>query len=276
MNDQNIVISGLNCFPVKSCRGIALTSAVIGNMGIQYDRQWMVVNEHNVFVAQRGDKHHGAVGIKTMCLIEPTLSEEHLVLSAPGMESLRLPLAGHTGNQRTVRVWDSLSIGIDQGDEAAGWFTEYLSRERPGHYRMVRMPDKGTRNTARGDSKVSFADAYPFLLTSDQTLASLNEQMAGSVPMNRFRANIVISGGTTLMEDKISSFKINDIMFNPIKRCARCPITTIDQLTAIAGKEPLKTLATFNRDDNNVYFGMYLVHIGTGTISVGDTLEFSS
>ena len=41
MNDRNIVISGLHCYPVKSCRGIDLANAVIGPMGIQYDRQWM-------------------------------------------------------------------------------------------------------------------------------------------------------------------------------------------------------------------------------------------
>ena len=76
------------------------------------------------------------------------------------------------------------------------------------------------------------------------------------------------------MEDTIGSFKVGDIGFTGIKRCGRCPITTIDPLTAVAGKEPLRTLATFNKAGNNVYFGMYLVHAGTGVISVGDGLVF--
>jgi hypothetical protein len=274
MNNPNIVISGLNCYPVKSCRGIALTSATIGCMGILYDRQWMVVNEHNVFVAQRGDKQYGAVGIKTMCLVEPSLVLEQLVLNAPNMPTLFLPLAGNPGQERKVAVWDSLSTGIDQGDEAAEWFTEYLSRELPGKYRLVRMADEGTRQTERGNDQVAFADAYPFLLTSEETLSSLNGQMPESLPMNRFRANIIIKGGAALMEDSIGSFRVGDIGFTGIKRCGRCPITTIDQLTAAAGKEPLKTLATFNRDGNNVYFGMYLVHTGTGVVSIGDKLLF--
>ena len=270
MNRQNILITELNCYPVKSCRGIALTSAVVGNMGIRYDHQWMVVNEHNVFVAQRGDKGHGAVGVKTMCLIETKLTTEQLVLNAPDMPTLALPLAGICGPERTVRVWDSLSTGIDQGDEAAAWFTEYLSREVPGSYRMVRMPDEGTRKTELGDDQVAFADGYPFLLTSEETLATLNALMEETLPMNRFRPNIVINGGGTLFEDTIGSFSIGDVAFTGIKRCGRCPIPTINQFTAVAGKEPLKTLATFNRDANNVYFGMNLVHSGTGVVNVGD------
>jgi uncharacterized protein YcbX len=275
MKKQKIVISGLNCYPVKSCGGIALTSAKIGPMGIEHDRQWMVVNEHNVFVAQRGDKKHGAVGIKTMCLIKTELSPNYLILRAPEMKKLLLPIAGHEGAERLVRVWDSVSVGIDQGDRAATWFTEYLSKEVPGNYRLVRMPDEGTRKTELGNDKVAFADGYPFLLTSEETLASLNNEMAQPLPMNRFRPNIVIKGGPARMESTIGSFKIGKIGFTGIKRCVRCLITTIDQSTAIAGKEPLKTLATFDSESNEVFFGMNLIHEGTGTIRVGDELQFS-
>lgn len=267
-------ISSLHIYPIKSCRGIALNEAVVGNMGIMYDRQWMVVNEHNVFVAQRGDRGLGAIGIKTMCLIEPGIAGGQMVVNARGMQPLYLPLEGLPGEERMVRVWDSVSMGIDQGDEAAAWFSQYLGREVPGHYRLVRIPDAGTRETEMGNDQVAFADAYPFLLTSVETLASLNQLMDHDLPMNRFRPNIVITGGEPLMEDGIGSFRVGDIGFRGIKRCGRCPITTIDQLTSQAGKEPLKTLATFNNDGKNVYFGKYLVHSGTGVIRVGDELFF--
>ena len=274
MKKQSIAVSGLNYYPVKSCRGIALTSAVIGEMGIRYDRQWMVVDEKGVFVAQRGDGTTGATGVKIMCQIEPSIIPDQLKIVAPDMRPLLLPLSGISGAEKAVRVWDSISTGIDQGDEAAGWFTEYLSREVPGRYRLVRMVDKGTRTTERGNDKVAFADAYPFLLTSEATLEHLNSLMPQALPMNRFRANIVVSGCDVLAEDTFGGFSINGIGFNGIKRCGRCPITTIDQQTAIAGKEPLKTLATFNKEGNNVYFGMYLTHNGTGTVSIGDELVF--
>jgi hypothetical protein len=54
------------------------------------------------------------------------------------------------------RVWNSRTIGIDQGDDAAAWVTTFISRERPGSYRVVRMPDDGTRPSkrGRGDARV--------------------------------------------------------------------------------------------------------------------------
>ena len=225
-----------------------------------------VVNENDVFVAQRGDKKIGAIGIKSMCLIETKISRADLILNAPDMPQLNLPLRGLSGATREVRVWDSYSVGIDQGEFAAKWFTTYLSREVPGTYRMVRMPDKGTRLTERGGDMVAFADGYPFLLTSEETLASLNGQMP--------EPNIVIKGCDPLFEDTVGTFTVGDIQFTGIKRCARCPITTINQFTGVQGKEPMKTLATFNREGNNVFFGMNLVHAGTGRISIGDALVF--
>jgi hypothetical protein len=271
---SKIIVSGLNYYPIKSCRGVSITTADIGVMGIRYDRQWMVVNENGIFVAQRGDKQLGAVGVRSMCLIEPAITTHQLVVIAPGMLPISLPLAGNSGPERSVRIWDSISTGIDQGDEAARWFTEYLSREVPGNYRLVRMPDEGTRTTERGNDKVAFADAYPFLLTSEATLDGLNGRMQEALPMNRFRPNIVVTGCDALAEDTFSEFRIRDIGFTGIKRCGRCPITTIDQHTGIAGKEPLTTLATFNRQGSNVYFGMYLTHSGSGMITLGDRLFF--
>ncbi len=281
MDSPSIVITGLYCYPVKSCRGIPLTTAVVVEMGIRYDRQWMVINERNVFVAQRGDAMLGASGIKTMCLIETGLTPQYLTLSAPGMEPLQLPLGGYDGEVKPVHIWDAVCGCIDQGDEAAHWLTEFLSREMPGRYRLVRMPDDGIRATELGNSKVAFADAYPFLLTSEESLGYLNSHLAVPLPMNRFRPNIVIKGGGPFAENTIGKFTINGIGFDGVKRDGRCSITTIDQMTAVAGVEPLRSFATLKQDGkylfregNGVYFGMYLAHSATGTISLGDRLIF--
>jgi len=279
MNNQTITVSELNCYPVKSCSGLAMTNAEIGGLGIKYDRQWMVINENGVFVAQRGDSKSGTTGVRTMCLIEPVISQNHLIITAPKMTPLMLPLSGYNNVGIPVKIWDTICMGIDQGDEAAKWFTEYLSSEEPGKYRLVRMPDEGTRTLAPGDDKIAFADAFPFLLTSEETLQYLNRHLKGALPMNRFRPNIVMRGSDAFAEEKIGQFQINGIKFRGIKRDGRCAITTINQMTSVAGKEPLKTLGTLMedgkymfREGNQVYFGMYLTHTGTGKISVGDEI----
>jgi hypothetical protein len=43
-----------------------------------------------------------------------------------------------------------------------------------------------------------------------------------------------------------------------VKPCVRCSVTGTDQMTTVVGKEPLRTLATYRRDEalDGVTFGM--------------------
>jgi len=66
---------------------------------------------------------------------------------------------------------------------------------------------------------------------------------------------------------------VGDVVLRVVKPCARCVITTVDQETGVAGKEPLATLATYRRRGNAVLFGQNLVHENTGTVRVGDPVE---
>jgi hypothetical protein len=60
-----------------------------------------------------------------------------------------------------------------------------------------------------------------------------------------------------------------------VKPCERCAIPTVDPATGeFAGKEPLRTLATFRRGaDGAVLFGQNVIHDGPGRIRVGDAVE---
>jgi uncharacterized protein len=49
-------------------------------------------------------------------------------------------------------------------------------------------------------------------------------------------------------------------------------ITTIDQQTSVAGKEPLRTLAAYRSVDKKIKFGMNLLHKGEGMIKVGEKI----
>ena len=61
--------------------------------------------------------------------------------------------------------------------------------------------------------------------------------------------------------------------FFGVKLCARCTITTVNQHDASKSVEPLRTLASYRQKNNKVYFGQNLLHRGTGSIQVGDTIE---
>ena len=138
------------------------------------------------------------------------------------------------------------------------------------------MPDSTLRivdqQYAHEGSITSFADAYPFLLIGQGSLDDLNGRLTEQLPMNRFRPSIVFTGGEAFSEDLYGHFTINGIDFYGVKLCARCVMTTVNQDTAITGKEPLKTLAKYRFKNNKILFGQNLIHEGAGEVAVGDEL----
>jgi uncharacterized protein YcbX len=126
----------------------------------------------------------------------------------------------------------------------------------------------------RPGDRVSFADGYPLLLTTDASLGALNDRLDRPVPMNRFRPNLVVDGETPFGEDGWALIRVGEVRLRVVKPCARCVVTTVDQETGEVGREPLRTLATFRRhEDGGVLFGQNVVHEGPGVLRVGDDVE---
>ena len=97
-----------------------------------------------------------------------------------------------------------------------------------------------------------------------------------TVPMDRFRPNLVVSGSPPYEEDQWKRLQIGDATFRLAGPCARCIITTTDQATAERGHEPLLTLASYRRDPNrtsNINFGQNLINESKhGTLRLGDAV----
>jgi uncharacterized protein YcbX len=260
-------VASLFFYPIKGCAGTSLKQAMVGPRGIQGDREWMVVeSDSGEFITQRE--------CPALALVQPQPAADSIRLSAPGFESIDVPIR-RDDNCRKVHVWRDWCDADDQGDEAARWFTAYLGVR----CRLVRMPDANVRPVdptyrLASTDQVGFADGYPFLLTSVESLADLNERLTEPLPMNRFRPNIVIAGaGASFAEDRMRSFRIGEVTFFPVKPCARCVVTTTDQRTLARGDEPLATLATFRKNGSKVLFGQNLVHVGDGELTHGDELS---
>jgi uncharacterized protein YcbX len=114
------------------------------------------------------------------------------------------------------------------------------------------------------------------MMIGQASLDELNGHLDEALPINRFRPNMVFTGGVPYHEDTINEFTINGIHFNGVKLCARCNITTINQDNASKGKEPLKTLAGYRSNNKKIYFGQNVVHKDVGTVTVGDELKVLS
>ena len=258
-------VRGLYHYPIKSCRGTSLDVAAVGARGIVADRQWMVVDADGHFLTQRE--------LPRLALIEPSLRNGLLEISAPNMPTLSVPV-GEAGERVDVVVWDDRCVAVDHGADVAAWFSQVLDTP----CRLVRIADDEVRPAdpefAAPTDQVGFADGFSFLLTSRASLDELNRRLEIPLPMNRFRPNIVIDGIEPFEEDGWKRIRIDGITFEVAKPCARCAITTVDQNTAERSKEPLRTLATFrNQPGRGVMFGQNLIHDSTGVLHVGADVE---
>jgi uncharacterized protein YcbX len=258
-------VSHLHVYPVKSCRGVPLGTALLDRWGIQHDRNWMVVDAEGRFISQRTQPR--------LALIEPALGRERLILRAPDMTPLELPVTGRAGPERMVTVWDDTVRALDQGQTAGDWFSAYLGTPA----RLVRIGAGFERAVDEvkypPGAEVGFADAFPLLVLSDASLAELNARLPEPVPMNRFRPNVVLTGCAAFAEDAWKRIRIGEVTLQLATPCKRCTTTTVDQATGHTGKEPLATLASFRRYQDGVSFGRNAVHQGVGSIRVGDAVE---
>jgi uncharacterized protein YcbX len=260
-------LTQIHFYPIKSCAGTPLTEATIGRRGIVRDRELMIVEASTgEFVTQRE--------LPALALIRPELAGSRLTLRARDAPDFTHAVVA-SGRVRSVVVWDDQCPAVDQGDAVASWLSAFLSAE----VRLVRLAEDYVRPVdptyaVTPADEVGFADGYPLLLTSQESLDELNRKLAVPVPMNRFRPNVVIEGsGEPFAEDHYRTIRIGEVTFHLVKLCSRCVTTTVDQATGRAGHEPLATLSRFRRQGSKVLFGQNLIHANQGIIRVGDSVE---
>ncbi|MGI4872360.1 MAG: MOSC domain-containing protein [Janthinobacterium lividum] len=269
-----ITLTDIIIYPVKSLGGISLPAAELTPLGLRHDRRWLVVDAHNRFLTQR---EHAEMALLA---VEPAYNGFLLRhRQRPELLPLYIPFEATPEKTLFVTIWDDMVFawrGTPQADE---WLTEALGQPCKLVYMsdMVRRevePDKPELNPA--GTLVSFADGYPYLLVSEESLAYLNQQLPQPVPMNRFRPNLVVRGGGPDAEMSWNDFRIAGQPFRSVRGCGRCVVTTIDQGTAqkSAGGEPLRTLATYRKPGSKVLFGENVTGPANGRIAVGDVLSF--
>jgi uncharacterized protein YcbX len=258
-------ISELYIYPVKSLGGIKIDKGYITDRGFQHDRRWMLVDINNQFISQREAPQ---LALLKVDVLADSLKITHKASPA----CIIIPFEPLTNEFAAVTIWDDVCTGQFVSTDADKWFTEMIKMK----CRLVYMPDDTLRLTnpkyTPGDNLTSFSDAFPFMIIGQASLDDLNNRLLQPLPINRFRPNIVFTGGRPYQEDIMDEFTINKVTFNGVKLCARCIITTTDQDKVIRTQEPLKTLATYRFRDNNVYLGQNLINSGLGHIAVGDEI----
>lgn len=270
-----IRVAALFLHPVKSLRAFPVDSAGIDELGVAGDRRFLVVDESGTFLTQRT--------LPGMARVAAGLTADSLILSAEGAGRLTVSRSSDPAAPlREVTVWRHGGLlAEDCGEEAADWLGDLLGCR----CRLVRIGERFhrevTKDAARPGDLVSFADAAPLLVTGEASLAELNRRIVANggeaVPMDRFRPNLVLSGGDPFAEDSWERIRIGLVVLRNAGRSDRCVMTTTDQQTGARGREPLRTLATFRRNPDvpgAVCFGTnFIQETKSGTIRVGDVVE---
>ncbi|XP_071498842.1 mitochondrial amidoxime reducing component 2-like [Diadema antillarum] len=287
------VVSRIFVHPIKSCRGLEVTEADCVSLGISsdgvLDRSFIIVDEEGRFITQRV--------YPSIALIIPTLSEDRrsLLINAPGMPTLQVPLAEQGGAVGDVRVFRLGLKGEDCGQEARQWLNQYLGEPR---FRLMRHLDRLGGKVLCDDSKwghkaksherAVYQNLSQVHILSEKSLEQLNSQLEKPVQLRNFRPNIVVQCATANEEDKWKYVRIGDSALMRIThKCGRCIQTTVDQDKGkfIQNGDPLATLkkvrmAPPDNPDRETHgsapiFGVLLAVESTGVIRLGDVIYAS-
>lgn len=261
-----VTVSQLNVYPVKGLKGIAVDAAVATGRGLAHDRRFMVVDPEGHFLSQRE--------LPLMATVWTEIAGDELRLAAPDHGEVAVPLEPGGGEPLVATVWDSECAAIAPSPEADRWLSGVIGRP----CRLAYMPDTTRRLSnprhAGPDRLVGFADGYAFLVVSEPSLAALNARLARPVPLDRFRANVVVRGCEPFAEDGWREFAVGAARLRMAKPCGRCQVTTTDQATGeVTGPEPLATLSAWRMSPEfGARFGMNAVTLAPGAIRVGDAV----
>ncbi|MEV6805166.1 MOSC N-terminal beta barrel domain-containing protein [Streptomyces sp. NPDC051132] len=269
----NATVQSIHVHPVKALRGVSPRTAVVEPWGLAGDRRWTLIDNGGKVVTQREQPR------LALAAAEP-LAGGGVRLSAPGREPLTVEVPEPAATV-PVHVFGTEVAGVPAAAAAHAWCGAFLGAE----VRLVHMDDPAVRRPvdpeyALPGETVSFADGHPLLVTTAASLDALNSLIAdgpyaheGPLAMNRFRPNVVVAGTEPWAEDRWRRISVGGVVFRAARPSGRCVVTTTDQDTAARGREPLHTLARHRRTGGRLLFGLNLVPLSPGTLTVGDPVR---
>lgn len=216
-------VVGLGWSHIKSCQfEIKRSGSVhLDLRGIKDDRRWMLVDAHGQFL--RMDTY------PKMARIHSSMRNGFLLVSALGHGTHKIPLdiAEDLAGSQQVKIHRFSGAATIVGGHDQ-WFSSVL-----GVPCRLAVVDRGFRRTTKiqGDmgreSSLGFQDGYQVLVISEETHAFICEQLGRDVPIEVWRAGVIISGCGPFGEEALGSFSIGPVQLHGKKLCSRCDVPTV-------------------------------------------------
>ncbi len=269
-------VASLTIYPLKGGQAVPVDAVELCKGGIVGDRELMLVKDGKDF-AQRD---------------HPQLARVRVARLGDGRVQLTDPDAGEFVHE-IRREGDDVAVNLtyndittrDQGDDIAEWASQAMGE---AGIRVVNLPRPWNRwiplpefALIDGNPQHQLYDVAPLLLNNQASLDDLNGRLDTPIPMDRFRANIVVEGLDAYREDDLKSLSNSSVELLYMTVCERCVMTTTDQTTGKRStREPIQTLSRYRKRENayarGLVFGAYLAVGREGTLAVGDRLEIAT
>ncbi|KAK7108851.1 mitochondrial amidoxime-reducing component 1-like [Littorina saxatilis] len=220
-------VAELCVYPMKGCRAVQLQSAKATITGLTsggfHDRWWMMEYMAGTPVTMKTEPR--------LTLVTFTIDGDWLVVSAPDMTPLRLPVHPDPASYpiKSLKIYGIEMNVLECGPEANDWFSRYIgqtvlvyhSRPGIGTHDTYEHPLGWDTDARKGDRTV-FAYLTAYLLTTTASLSELNHRLDSPVSSRHFRPNIVVQNSLPFDEDNWEEIRIgNNAKFHYVQPCRR-------------------------------------------------------
>ncbi|KAJ7204394.1 MOSC N-terminal beta barrel domain-containing protein [Mycena pura] len=277
----DVRVSKILVHPIKSCRGISVQHSRYTPEGLQYDRQWCIIEGSDLTVITARE-------FPKMVLITPQMTEDPtsphsgvLSVSFPeesGCEPFSLPLCP---SQSVLDSWKRLQKVMMWHVPFDAYICEALpsppSRSpsailssyfgRPVHliYKGAQpRPCEPTVTHPNLDANAVFQDCFPLMVMSEESTTQITEQLrrhvgtqgiderwkTDNLVIERFRPNVVFQGAGPFAEDSWKEIRIGIMPDAPVisivSKCTRCLLPNVSPETGERDKAvPYKIIMKF-------------------------------
>ena len=241
-----IKVAQLRIYPIKSCRGIVLSKAKMLKTGLEFDRNWMFVDEvkRNFLTIRQ---------ISKLTLIDTALTEnEDLVISIRNSEpKVSITISARPTQKwlktncelATVEIWEQPVDGYLYSADLTQPFSAFLGQEVRLAYQGPRprqLIGPGSSAVLGRPGSTKFADFMPVQVANLRSIDELNfrlkERGEQPITIERFRPNVVVDGDEPWYEDVWKTVRIGaaktSVTMDVVVRCARCQVPNVDPDTA--------------------------------------------
>ena len=117
---MGVILEEIWVYPIKSLPGLSVKTWEVVNTGLQFDRQWMLIDQEGQFLSQRR--------LSVMARLATAITNDrHLKISAMGLSDYFLPLAPTEGHSIRCTIWGDWCTAWHVSTDADLWFSTALN-----------------------------------------------------------------------------------------------------------------------------------------------------